>query len=159
MMYGIYDKGIYGIYVDDELIYVGLTYTCFSKRFQYHSEKLNSKYITSQKALYEYMRQALSEGKKVQMRPIIALQDLTMSDHVCLTLHDLEVMEMTTIALYRPKLNVVGLVTNYKFTPNGKDQIIFACSRRIEGYEKPLLESNWNLYFALQKDEDCLNFN
>lgn len=159
MMYGIYDKGIYGIYVDDELIYVGLTSACFSERFQFHNKKLNSTDLTSQLALYECMRQALSEGKKVQMRPIIALQNLTMSYGACLTLHDLEMMELTTIALYRPKFNVIGLVTNYQFMPNSKDQIIFSCSRYTEGYEKPLLESNWNLYFELQKDEDCLNFN
>lgn len=59
---------------------------------------------------------------------------------------DVECMELALIALFRPKYNKCGVITNYSFSDIDS---IFTCKRWTPGYEKPILDNVWRQDFAL----------
>lgn len=101
--------GVYGIFVDDELIYIGQTKN-FKERFKSH----NSNFHVSDKALYKKMRMEKEAGKQVSIKPLINVEELDIKGS--LKRRDLEAMELALISLYKPKYNYEGIVKPYCFT-------------------------------------------
>ena len=149
---GIFGKGIYGIYVDRELVYVGMTTGSFFGRFCEHKDNILNKDKQEQRDLYDFLREAIAADKMVAMEPIINLSDLTLSFGQRLTARDLCDMEMTVIALYKPRFNKQGLLTNYQYCKDD-DREIFTCMRYTQGWTKLLMESHWRLDFTKKVNE------
>lgn len=103
--------GIYGIFEDDKIIYIGQT-KCFRKRFNNHKSCFND--INQKTFLYNYMRKSKKEGHNLYIKPIISTEDMNVKHS--LTTRDLEAMELAFITLYKPICNYRGVKEPYKFT-------------------------------------------
>lgn len=149
--------GIYGIYTNDDngndkLLYVGMTMVGFLNRFSWHQECVTD--VGQLSKLYEAIHQLLDEGNDVYMKPILNLDDLSLSYHHVLTSRDVECMELAFISSLKPELNIQGTVTNYSFEERPE---CFVCSRYSQGYEKRVLNSQWCYYFTLDGHADKRN--
>lgn len=70
------NKGIYGIYIDDELVYIGMTLRNFEQRFNEHKSRMNNPKYKGQPLLYDTLRRAKVTGHHISARPLIDLSDL-----------------------------------------------------------------------------------
>ena len=101
--------GIYGIYVDDKLVYIGQTMDNFKARFQGHKTNLKN----SDKYLYRYLRVAKEGGAEIALRPLIMIETLNISPGISIRERDLKMMELALIDLYKPVCNLQGRVQPY----------------------------------------------
>ena len=107
------NRGIYGIYCDDKLIYIGKTDVDFEIRFNQHKKELESN-STSQ-YLYKYLNMVKQEKKCViSLKPLINIKDLKVKNNI--ENRDIEAMELGLIQLYQPICNIQGIKQEYKFT-------------------------------------------
>ena len=65
--------GIYGIYEDNRIIYIGCTKN-FWNRFGCHKSCFNDK--NDKRFLYSYMRKSKELGHNLTIRPIISIRDM-----------------------------------------------------------------------------------
>lgn len=117
------DKGIYGIFVDNELFYIGMTMDSFGKRFSAHRrhvyEVINNCYkADSQYHMYERLAKEVKDGKNVELRPLVCLSKLYIQEESknCrpqLIRRDVECMELAFISYFKPVLNTQGRTTPY----------------------------------------------
>lgn len=103
--------GIYGIYINDELIYIGKTMVSFRARFQSHvsSSKETDVY------LYRLISKAKEEGKQITMKPLIIIEELKIDKRTKISDRDLCCMELALIELYKPIGNMQGRIMEYQF--------------------------------------------
>ena len=105
--------GIYGIYEDDKIIYIGYTQN-FWHRFGCHKNCFNDK--KNKSVLYSYMRKSKELGHNLKIQPIISIKDMKVKVKKQITKRDLEAMELAFITLYQPICNFQGVKAPYKFT-------------------------------------------
>lgn len=67
-------KGVYGIYVEDELIYIGETTTSFEERFLKHLEAVEGK--RHRQLVHWIIRDAKEKGKSARFVPLIDVDEL-----------------------------------------------------------------------------------
>ena len=103
--------GIYGIYVDDKLIYVGKTLTAFRTRFLSHRRKVND--VNENGRLYAYLRKAKANNQNIVFKPIIIVENLLLHKNTIVKDRDLAFMELALIDLYKPICNTQGVYMNY----------------------------------------------
>ena len=109
--------GIYGIYVDNELVYIGKTTQSFQKRFNQHKRLMDYPDDSeTQYEMYYELAVARAQGKSVQLRPLIIAEYIPYDSLYDLTNRDLESMEMALIWCYRPRYNICGIQKPYRFT-------------------------------------------
>lgn len=100
--------GIYGIWFEKELVYIGKTKRNFKRRFQEHLSgiKYNGDY------LYREIRKFKKENsnKTITFKPILKFNKnvSNISDR------DLSCMEYALISYLKPKLNRDGIIKAYK---------------------------------------------
>lgn len=102
--------GIYGIYVDDELYYIGKTTKGFKDRFQSHKYNLKN----SDDQLYRILRLEKERGKTIVLKPIIIVEQLCVNGK--LKPRDINMMELALINEHQPKCNIQGKITPYPVT-------------------------------------------
>lgn len=103
--------GIYGIYVDNDLVYIGQSKN-IEKRITEHSIKMNeSKYMSKEK-LYCLLRQAISNNKKITAKVLINISEIPTS----LTQRDLDVLELALIVEHKPAGNTNGIDRFFSLT-------------------------------------------
>ena len=107
------EQGVYGIYIDSQLIYIGKTNTSFATRFKQHAS--NCKYEYKDNGLYRLINGAKQQGRTVEMKPLIILNDLNINKNIKITDRDLCFMELALIDLYKPIGNVKGRIKPYDF--------------------------------------------
>ena len=105
--------GIYGIYVDDELIYIGLTMTSFQQRYNEHKGHIRNG-TQGNMILYPYLRKAQNEGRQIELRPLISNNDL--KTNTKLERRNWEDIELGLITLYKPICNQEGRTIAYVFS-------------------------------------------
>ena len=109
--------GIYGIYVDNELVYIGKTMQSFQKRFNQHKRLMDYPDDSeTQYEMYYELAVARAQGKTVQLRPLIIAEYIPYNSLYELTNRDLESMEFALIWCYRPRFNVCGVNKPYRYT-------------------------------------------
>lgn len=101
-------NGVYGIYLDNKLIYIGSTIRSFEKRLKEHNKNLQQ---NNKMPLYNYIRRF--PNVQLEMRPMIVLQFLQTRQEV--NLERLGWMELALISCFRPKCNINGLKSNFVF--------------------------------------------
>lgn len=104
-------SGVYGIYVNGELVYIGSTTRTFGVRFIEHRERMIKGY-KKQKNLYDYLRQRFAEGANIQLIPMVVIEDLKIKGK-CITKRDVKIMELAFINFYLPRCNVEGIKTPF----------------------------------------------
>lgn len=106
----LFGYGIYGIYCDDKLVYVGMTMDTFNNRYDNYKKDLEN--IEKDRKVIEFIR----ENRKkhyIDMRVLINIPQLNISDNHSLDTRDVELMELALIDLYKPVLNIQGVITKY----------------------------------------------
>lgn len=100
-------NGIYGIFINEELVYIGMTMETFERRWIRHKTYANNPNL--QKAQQNYLYKSMRENRgKVRFEPL-----LIAPSHF--TKRDFKVAEYTLITVHKPKFNVIGVRTEYKF--------------------------------------------
>ena len=102
--------GVYGIYYEDQLIYIGKTKNDFEIRFQQHKEAINNK--ETNQYLYKYLSQ--KDCSKLEFKPLIEVEKLKVKQKI--RNRDIEAMELCLIELYQPICNVQGRLQEYEFS-------------------------------------------
>lgn len=103
------DRGIYGIYYKDELVYIGKTNVTFEKRFAQHWEGIHQG-----QGMYLYEQLHKEDWDMIIMKPIISLYDIKIREE--LSNRDIESMELALITLYKPKYNKAGVTGDYIYS-------------------------------------------
>lgn len=104
------NSGIYGIYINNQLVYIGITMRNFEDRWDEHRKgfeiKSNDNY---------YLYSSLKPGDVIRFERLLVIEELKVNDEI--TRRDLEAMELALIHIYQPKFNYQGIGDNqYKFT-------------------------------------------
>ena len=99
--------GVYGIYKDDVLIYIGSTMRDFSVRFNEHIENIKN----NSKELHVYS--LLQEGN-ITFKKLIDIKKLQTNSNI--TKRDLESMELALINTMQPIGNLAGRVCEFKYS-------------------------------------------
>lgn len=109
--------GIYGIYVDDVLVYIGKTTQSFQKRFLQHKHNMDyPEDSTTQYDMYYELAVARAQGSCIQLRPLFIVEYVPYDSLYHITNRDLESMEFALIWCYRPRYNIKGIKQPYKYT-------------------------------------------
>lgn len=103
-------KGIYGIFENEELIYVGETIKSFVDRFRAHAKCIKENSTIS--TMYKYIRDNFEENK-FYMRPLVEV-DTRVKLSGELQLRDIQSIELGFIICFRPKFNIMGIYKEYK---------------------------------------------
>lgn len=107
------DRGIYGIYCNDKLIYIGKTNVSFEARFKQHKEAVESK--STIQFLYKYIVQQKEQNNaEITMKPLVNIKELKVKGKI--TNRDIEAMELALIDLYKPICNIQGVKQDYEFS-------------------------------------------
>lgn len=92
--------GIYGIYINDELVYIGKTENDFSKRFSNYKSEMKKK---PNRKIIQMLVDAEKGEKKIEFRQIISSKNLLMDNK------ELAHLEKELIELYQPIGNELGV--------------------------------------------------
>ena len=99
--------GVYALYVNNELFYIGSTMRDFSVRFKEHAENIKN----NSKELYVYS--LIKPNDQIECSILIDVAKLNTNSK--LTRRDVESMELGLIDLYKPKGNLAGNTHQYKY--------------------------------------------
>lgn len=102
--------GIYGIYLNNELVYIGST-TCFSKRFSAHERGIFEK--PEQHVHHELNKYIHLPQYQISIKVLI---DTTIEQNHSFTDKELRAMEYGLIKMYQPKFNRAGITTPFYVT-------------------------------------------
>ena len=103
-------KGVYGIFENEELIYVGETIASFEDRFRAHAKCIKENSINNK--MYGYIRKNFEENK-FYMCPLVEV-DRGIKLDGNLQLRDIQAIELGFITCFKPKFNVLGVLKDYK---------------------------------------------
>lgn len=106
---------VYGIYVDEDLVYIGKTKRNVEERFKEHKRIIEhlDKYKGSQKDLYYGLRAAKDAGKNVYMNVLIDADKV--KTNIKLGNWEICTMELALITLWQPMYNIEGVTKDYRF--------------------------------------------
>lgn len=142
-----YGKGVYGIFENEELIYVGYTIKSFVDRFRAHIKCVKEN--SSVNKMYSYIRKNFEE-KRFYMKPLVEIGNKVKLDGD-LTLRDIQAIELGFITCFRPQFNIEGVNKKYQLDDIAyemKDKLFINKKTEIE-YEECIL----NLEIELKKKE------
>lgn len=101
--------GIYGIYLRDELIYIGSTMRSFEIRMREHIENIK----LGSKELYLYSLLSKEDLSSLSWSPLIDCKELKANK--TFTAEDVQSMELALISLYKPKGNLAGVSEEFRY--------------------------------------------
>ena len=101
--------GIDGIYVNDELVYIGKTLNSFAKRFDNHNYYM--RHSDKGSKMYKDLSLLKAAGNHIYMKPLVILEELKINRP--LTDSELKAIELSFIYAFRPKYNEEGLTRKY----------------------------------------------
>lgn len=106
--------GVYGIYLNDRLLYIGETTINFKTRFQQHRQGLKNQsadlYVKLKK-IYDNK----TEQEELYFKPLVVIEDLKMIGKIKINEKELKCMELALITAMKPELNIQGVVEPYSF--------------------------------------------
>lgn len=103
-----YSYGIYGMYEDGELVYVGMTMRPFEDRWKEHIEGIETQ--SDKLIFYKQVKQK----DKIEFRILVDVSKIKSNDAI--TRRDVEAMELGFIRMFQPRYNYAGRTVEYKFT-------------------------------------------
>ena len=109
--------GIYGIYINERLVYIGKTTTSFKERFEQHKRKVEDPAEGgSQAYMYWLLHDAKERGDRISLRPIFVVEQNEYDSLYLINNRDIESMEFFAIKVLKPTLNICGNIKPYKYT-------------------------------------------
>ena len=109
--------GIYGIYIEETLVYIGKTTQSFRKRYMQHRHYIDFPNDSdTQYDMYIELAAAVANGRNVQLRPLLIVETVPYKSLYNLTNRDLESMEFALIHMLQPRYNVEGRRKPYRYT-------------------------------------------
>lgn len=112
-------KGVYGIFIDDELVYIGSTTSSFRNRFNGHLSAVEGK--RKRQAVHYGIIRAKLDGQKVEMKIMINVDILDYKGKR-IDGRDIQAMEYALILQYKPKYNVQGVSKPFIFNAKREDE-------------------------------------
>ena len=103
-------RGVYGIFIDNKLVYIGSTYISFKKRFLAHKNSINEDEL-----LYRELKKAIKENKKVRFLPLVIIEELDMKNKRTINEKELRCMELALITTFQPCYNILGVTKPFVF--------------------------------------------
>ena len=100
--------GVYGMYENGELVYIGMTMRKFEDRWQEHLDNIKDR--STALNFYQYV----SNDAKIEFKKLIEIEKLKCN--VELTKRDIEAMEFALIYEHQPKYNLAGRTVPYRFS-------------------------------------------
>ena len=101
--------GVYGIYVNNELVYIGMTMRDFEKRWQEHINKIKS----GSNELYFYKQlQKYDEEVKLHFKILVDASEKVI-DKKSFSEDEVKSMEYALIKVLKPKYNLAGNTYDY----------------------------------------------
>lgn len=100
--------GIYGIYENDKLVYIGMTTRSFKIRWNEHLERIKEK--SDELALYLL----IDSNSKIEFKILLDKNDLISDSRI--TKRDLQAMEFALIKEHQPRYNFAGRNQPYRFS-------------------------------------------
>ena len=108
--------GIYGLYLDGELVYIGKTTQGFLKRYQQHKRLVDfPEESEKQYDMYYELAEAVALGRSLSLRPLFVAEEVPYNSLYKLTNRDLESMEFIMIYMFKPRYNVAGVKVPYRY--------------------------------------------
>lgn len=108
--------GIYGLYLDGELVYIGKTTQSFVKRFSQHKRLLEfPEESEKQYDMYYELSEQVALGHSLCLKPIFVAEEVPYNSLYKLNNRDLESMEFILIYIFKPKYNVAGVKLPYRY--------------------------------------------
>ena len=102
--------GIYAIYANEKMLYIGSTRTTFRERLSKHNSEIKEKAETND--FYSYL--SYNQDKmSFSMRPLIIFDYLKTKKEI--TAESCGWMELALISVFRPRFNVKGKKENFIF--------------------------------------------
>lgn len=114
-----YCHGIYGIFKESEVIYIGKTNNCFKDRFVQHRNNVKN---NLQSFLYDKIRLYLSKNIKINFYPIVIIEELKIIRKFDISEDELNAMELALITVYKPECNIEGRITSYVWRTERNDE-------------------------------------
>ncbi len=99
--------GVYGIYENDELVYVGMTMRDFEERWEEHKRGIE----TGSKELIFYSQ--INKENKIEFKKLIDVSKIKSNSKI--TKRDVQSMELGLIRVFKPKYNYAGRTVEYKY--------------------------------------------
>lgn len=100
------NRGIYGIKINNEIIYVGMTTTSFRERWKTHISHINHP-VEGELYLYKFLR------KNSNYEFCILLDVNKINTQHIFTEKEIQIMELTFITYFQPKCNILGVKKDY----------------------------------------------
>ena len=111
-------KGVYGIFIDDELVYIGSTTSSFRNRFDGHLKAVQGK---RKRQLVHYgIIDAKLRGQHIEMKILINV-DILHYKGKRIDGRDIQAMEYALILQHKPKYNVQGVTEQFIFNAKRED--------------------------------------
>lgn len=102
------DKGgIYGIYEDGQLVYIGMTMRSFEDRWNEHKKNIEKK--SQELNLYSL----INPNAKIEFKKILEISQMFSDSQI--TKRDIQAMEFALIMEHKPKYNFAGRILPYIF--------------------------------------------
>ena len=99
--------GVYGIYENGALVYIGMTMRPFEARWKEHQENIEKG--SNELALYGL----IDANAKIEFKKLLEVDKMDSNDKI--TKRDLQAMEFALIQEHRPKYNFAGRTQPYQF--------------------------------------------
>lgn len=103
--------GIYGIYIDDDLVYIGKTSRDFKTRFNEHKRNID----LQKNFMYKELNKYRELGHQIYAKPLIIIENLNVKNKKSFSNIELECMELALISYLKPKYNFAGNTLPYIF--------------------------------------------
>lgn len=103
-----YSYGVYGMYEDGQLVYIGMTMRPFEKRWQEHIEGIQNQ----SGDLYFY--QKIKPESKIEFKILIDVSKMKANKPI--TRINIESMEHGLIYMFKPKYNYAGRTVEYRYS-------------------------------------------
>lgn len=104
--------GIYGIFIDGKIVYIGSTYSSFRQRFMGHRTSLKNPSLK----IHYAIKEALEKNKEIEFRPLIISEDLEYEGRdSSISRMELKSMELALITVLKPKYNIEGKVVPFHY--------------------------------------------
>ena len=109
-----FDRGVYGIFEEDTLIYVGETMRSFKERMKDHNKYMNEG--NKENEMYQYIKENFKE-KRFFMRPLVEIETRVNANRK-LTQDEVYAIELGFITCFMPRFNRAGVDVWYKLNKN-----------------------------------------
>lgn len=105
-------KGVYGIYIEGTLVYVGSTFDSFKHRFITHKQAIKGE---PTQYIHKKVKEALNNNKSIEFKPLVVIDDLQMLHKRSINAKELKCMELAIITAAQPKYNIAGRLQPFNF--------------------------------------------